>query len=198
MATLRRPALQRLRDRAVSFATSLQGVRDRLASALTELAIHYSPNLIVAEQRGGVQDLVAGTGVRAGARAPDGLLLDSHAGRETRLFDLRRGVQHALLLFPGIPASSSVVSSLERLARSVAARHATTVKSHLVVPPHAGGPSDPGAAAVWQDPQGRLHERYGARRPMVYLIRPDGYIGFRGSAADPSPLLRHLAGYLKC
>jgi hypothetical protein len=36
-----------------------------------------------------------------------------------------------------------------------------------------------GEDAVFTDPSGLLTDRYGAMNGAIYLIRPDGYIGFR-------------------
>jgi 3-(3-hydroxy-phenyl)propionate hydroxylase len=38
------------------------------------------------------------------------------------------------------------------------------------------------------DERGAAHERYGADPGAIYLIRPDGYIGFRGAETDTEPL----------
>ena len=40
---------------------------------------------------------------------------------------------------------------------------------------------------------GAAHEKYGAAHGAIYLIRPDGYIAFRGGANDGEALLADLA-----
>lgn len=42
------------------------------------------------------------------------------------------------------------------------------------------------------DPDHEAHRLYGAATEALYLVRPDGYIGFRGHPATPEPLLQHL------
>lgn len=37
-----------------------------------------------------------------------------------------------------------------------------------------------------------MHREFGATRPQLLLIRPDDFIGFRGSAARADALDRHL------
>ena len=37
--------------------------------------------------------------------------------------------------------------------------------------------------AVVSDDEGELHQRYGAHSHCIYLIRPDGYIGYRSQPA---------------
>jgi hypothetical protein len=38
------------------------------------------------------------------------------------------------------------------------------------------------------DPRGELHHRYGARSACLYVVRPDGYIGFRSQPPDAEAL----------
>ena len=43
------------------------------------------------------------------------------------------------------------------------------------------------------DANAQLHERYGARGDCIYLIRPDGYVGYRAQPADPQRFVEYLA-----
>jgi hypothetical protein len=54
--------------------------------------------------------------------------------------------------------------------------------------PPAGLP----AHAVLLDPARDAHARDGADRSVLYLVRPDGYVGFRSRPALARPLLDHL------
>jgi hypothetical protein len=38
-----------------------------------------------------------------------------------------------------------------------------------------------------------LHKTYGARGECLYLIRPDGYVGYRGQPADQQKFADYLA-----
>ena len=71
------------------------------------------------------------------------------------------------------------------IASTAEARYGHAAKSWLVVhgddAPAAGG--DGGAAEVLLDPEGAAHRRYGARVDCLYLVRPDGYVGFRAQPA---------------
>ncbi|MBV9849494.1 MAG: hypothetical protein JO250_07385 [Armatimonadetes bacterium] len=42
-------------------------------------------------------------------------------------------------------------------------------------------------------PDHALHDRYAAQSPCLYLIRPDGYIGYRARPPDGDALLQYLA-----
>ena len=46
--------------------------------------------------------------------------------------------------------------------------------------------------AFVKDTAATVHHRYGAGVPSVYVIRPDGYIGFRGLGSDPLPVLEYF------
>jgi SAM-dependent methyltransferase len=41
-----------------------------------------------------------------------------------------------------------------------------------------------GKGEILLDPKGELHHRYGARDACLYVVRPDGYIGFRSQPPD--------------
>jgi hypothetical protein len=43
------------------------------------------------------------------------------------------------------------------------------------------------------DPECELHQTYGAGAESLYLIRPDGYIGFRSQPVEKEPLLQYLS-----
>jgi hypothetical protein len=42
------------------------------------------------------------------------------------------------------------------------------------------------------DGSGSLHELYGASAESLYLVRPDGYVGFRGQPAEAESLIEYL------
>ena len=42
------------------------------------------------------------------------------------------------------------------------------------------------------DPEAQLHHLYGARNACLYLLRPDGYVGFRSQPAEFASLQEYL------
>lgn len=131
--------------------------------------------------------------LRAGFEARDAkpLLVD---GELLSFFDLLRGTHHTLLLVPGsgVPGRA-VFSALEQLAAMVTDAYGTHVRSFLLLPPDtAERASNDGPAVVIHDPEGALNRRYGASGGRIYLIRPDGYIGFRGEPDRHTDLMEHL------
>ena len=53
---------------------------------------------------------------------------------------------------------------------------------------NATGPS----AGVLLDPNGALHRTYGAEDEALFLVRPDGYVGYRARPADATRLREYL------
>jgi 2-polyprenyl-6-methoxyphenol hydroxylase-like FAD-dependent oxidoreductase len=129
-----------------------------------------------------------GKGPRAGDRAPDGQLGDS-AGAPTSLFDLFRTPQFRLLVFQGYRCPVDA-RQLTDTAEQIAA-----AGSGLILPIVIAG-NEVGSAdiAALHDPKHFTHKVYGAEGACLYLVRPDGYVGFRSSLADLPALLEYLHG----
>jgi len=134
------------------------------------------------------------SGFHAGAEARDArpLVLD---GASLTLFDLLRGTHHTLLLLPGKGTSShglpsALSAQLDDLARS----HGGRVRVFVALPEGGvDGFPDRGPVMIVRDMEGELHRRYGATEGRMYLIRPDGYIGFRGNLSHFEALKTYLS-----
>jgi hypothetical protein len=109
-----------------------------------------------------------------------------------RLFDLFRGTHSTLLLFDGPAATGAGHERLAATARQVRAALGDDVRVHVVVPGDRRpvGLDDVG---VLLDPHRDAHGRYAAAAESLYLVRPDGYVGFRSQPAAARPVLDHLA-----
>jgi hypothetical protein len=105
-----------------------------------------------------------------------------HDGSGARLFDLLRGSRHVLLLFPGGQANGALAEAASELE----VRYGELVRTLVVTRDSASGPHALG------DPRGELQRRYHAAQPCVYLVRPDGYIGFAAHPPDAGFLEEHL------
>lgn len=53
-----------------------------------------------------------------------------------------------------------------------------------------------GACTVLLDSQGTLHRRLGAQTTTLYLLRPDGYIGYRSQPAQTESLYHYMIDVL--
>ncbi len=204
---LRHPIAVGLRNQLMSFVTNLDIVRERVGRTISMIEVAYRDSPIVAQDRTSVlranvlssteteqpslADWAAfGDGPSPGDRAADLPLGDK------RLFDLFRTGKHVALLFDGAAATAAGYENLGRIAHMLRSRWGSLIDAHVVVP-QASKP----AALEWDgsvifDTDGAAHKRYGARSECLYLVRPDGYVGYRNQPADGQALGRWLESIL--
>jgi 2-polyprenyl-6-methoxyphenol hydroxylase-like FAD-dependent oxidoreductase len=127
-------------------------------------------------------------GPKAGDRAPDGQLLDP-SGQPTSLFARFRTPDFRLLIFQGRRHEADT-RALVAIGRRVRAATAGLVTPTVITSDHTTTPGDD--VYVLNDPGQRTHVSYGATTPSLYLIRPDGYVGFRCHAVDEAELVDFL------
>jgi len=134
-------------------------------------------------------------GPHAGAQALDAgpLLVD---GRSLTLFELLRGTRHSLLLFFGSERGRSADAPLAPLAARIAEKYGSLVNLFIVVDGSERVQDLPRGSACVGDAEGALHRRYGAEPGCLYLIRPDGYIGYRHRRASLDALEEYLPSVL--
>jgi hypothetical protein len=144
-------------------------VKETMAERLAEVGIDYRKSDWV-ENRG----LGA---VRAGDRAPDVVLYDRVDGVERRVFDLLRTPGFVLLVFEGyeeIPTGQGLLSDFPGKTYRIR-RPGCEMK-----------------AGTLEDRDCLARKVYGAgEEGLLMLIRPDGYVGFRGESVEA------LRGYLE-
>jgi 2-polyprenyl-6-methoxyphenol hydroxylase-like FAD-dependent oxidoreductase len=202
---LRKPVPRAIRDRAVQLLTAFESIRHRMQKRMAMLTVDYRESPIVGEDRAGFfqsegpGDAIRGmrrwrdfgAGPEPGDRALDALLADGSS-----LFDVFHGTEHVLLLFAGARPDESTYRRLTAIGEQVASHPGAPVRIHPVVhsdtPPSmlAGDPT--WSDELILDPTGEVHHRYGARADGLYLIRPDGYVGFRAQPARMDGLADHL------
>ena len=145
----------------------------RIARFVSQTGIRYRHSVLSTEAHGAGR--LPRHAPHAGDRAPDVEL-----GYTRRISDLLRGPQHTLLLFGG--RSTALIERFSELAREVGARYGDLVKPVVLRLPNAQPPRGE------IDDNGTAHDRYGADPGAIYLVRPDGYIGFRGAETDTEVL----------
>lgn len=117
-------------------------------------------------------DLAALSGPAIGDRAPDAVLADG-----SPLYGLTRHTGFTLLAMPGTDPGDH--SGTDRILQSIQDRYAAVLDCH-----------DLGASPS-------LDKYYGRNREdCLYLVRPDGYIGFRCLASEAGRLEEHLGEFL--
>jgi len=213
VVTLRNPVGQALRNQLAGFLSSLEVVQHRLTRAVSGLVVNYRRSPIVAEYRAGLLDTVMGDAAAAetprvsdwrdfgaapaaGDHAPDGPVFPPGGDASARLFELLRTPRHTLLLFDGRAATAAGYRNLAEIARRVRDRYRDLVVAHIVVPRDAPPQGLAWDGSVLLDPEGDLHHRYGAGSESLYLIRPDGYVGYRSQPADGERFFPYLDSIL--
>ena len=131
-------------------------------------------------------------GPRAGDRAPDGPSIRAASREKTSLFQEFRGTSFSLLLFDGTARTETGYANLLEIARRVQRLPGNPVKAHLIVGADSAPEGLDREGSVLLDGSGSLHELYGASAESLYLVRPDGYVGFRGQPAEVGPLIEYL------
>ena len=205
MITLRNPIARSLRNHLAEHLINLEIVQERMQRSMSMLSLSYRDSPIVEQYRQSLAHANVrtsdttenpsirhwrefGKGPAAGDRAPDVTYDDN----ESRLFKLLRGTKHTMLLFDGAAATAEGYESLMAIAKQVAQQYGEHVKTHIIVPSKTRPKELEDAESVILDVDGDLHEAYGAGAECLYLVRPDGYIGFRCQPADVDHVTDHL------
>ncbi|KAJ3049126.1 hypothetical protein HK102_012556, partial [Quaeritorhiza haematococci] len=100
--------------------------------------------------------------------------------------------RHVLLVFQGTKPESGAFR-VDFLAEEYIAPHlAGRIRPILVEPrvPIEDSPAWMGERLP--DPANTLHRRFGAEGACLYLVRPDGFIGFRARPLDPMAFRDYL------
>ncbi|HEY1261745.1 MAG TPA: FAD-dependent monooxygenase [Stellaceae bacterium] len=164
----------RTRAASESYGREQGGAPDRLAD--TQIRVSYRGTEWVRDDAPGRDPAVPAAGDRA---ADAGGLARYGVGFPLRLFDILRGAEHVLIAhFTGADAAQKL-SDLAALASSL-----RSSRLRVAAVTAAALPDQPGIA-VLHDRARTFAAAYGAQ-DLSFLVRPDGYIGWRGlSLRDP-------------
>jgi 2-polyprenyl-6-methoxyphenol hydroxylase-like FAD-dependent oxidoreductase len=207
VVTLRNPVAREVRNRLAGFLSSLEMVQRRMLAQASEVAIDYRASPIVDEHRAPVARATVGKRVGEGPTLSDWMDFGGapHPGdrapevrvdETTSTHALLRHTKSTLLLFDGAAATPEGYANLADIARRVRERWGAHVEPIIVVPRGERPRELPEGERVVLDAGKGLHRRYGAGSECLYLVRPDGYVGFRSQPAAWKPLEEHLASLL--
>lgn len=205
----RHPVSRQLRKRAAALLGHFEVVQQRIARRLVELDLSYQQSSIVEEYHmpllGSclhVADkeipttaacLEFGAAPKAGQRAPDLLLQGPDGSPGRRLFELLQGTSHKLFLFIGANPTTDSDRAFAAVCELVSKQYQQSIEVHVVVPRGFHPEKLPWQSSLLLDTNSALHRHYGVLFGGMYLIRPDGYIGFRSQ-----PILEELfSAYLR-
>jgi hypothetical protein len=129
------------------------------------------------------------TGPGPGKRVPDIPMPDT----KESILDFVATSEHTLLLFDGSAETDEGYANLGAIGRDVRSRYGDQIRVLVVIPRAELPKSLDWDGQVVIDPDLELHDHFGARSESLYLIRPDGYVGYRSQPADAE----HLGSYLE-
>jgi 2-polyprenyl-6-methoxyphenol hydroxylase-like FAD-dependent oxidoreductase len=172
--------VRRARRHALRLLGRLNPVQQRLSEAFGEHLVHYRDSRLVF-QRWRESPARAWSDLASPGPRPGELMRDAYLERRdgpVALRHLLRGPGHHLLLFAADTTDPAALAAWRSAARTaMAGRGEALVITRGHLPP---GP----AAGIAADLRSEAHNRYGVRRPSLYIVRPDKYIGYRGDSVD--------------
>jgi hypothetical protein len=144
---------------------------------MAEIGIHYRRSSAVAGK--------TGHALHAGDRAPDCKLFDGISDDPMLLLDRLHKPLHQLLFFAGNSRQDAIDFDAQR--KLLANQYSQVMEILLVIHDKSYAIPD-----VLFDPDGEAHTLYEAQPTGIILIRPDGYIGFRGGGNHIEALHQYL------
>ena len=183
-----------LRNQLMPVLSGLSPAQHSMSREAAEVDVGYRKSPIVHEHHGGHRKPARFVGgPRAGDRAPDAGPLRRPDGTEGRLFELFRHGAHTLLLLAGERDDARVWERVADVARSAQDEFGEHVRPFLITAEGAGGDAE----TALLDVDGDVHHRYHAHGASLFLVRPDGYLGFVGRPPDADSLRAHLGRILR-
>jgi pentachlorophenol monooxygenase len=147
-----------------------------------QLLVNYRDSPLVGDGDGGV-----GRGPRPGDRAPDCRGLRRAAvNHPLRLFELLADPDHTLLLYADDAGQLPAFAEIEDLVTVASGGRAKTYVITATPDPRVPG------SPVIVDAAGEFRTAYAATGGSGYLVRPDGYLGFRADPLSTAALRGHL------
>lgn len=172
IVTLKNSFLCKLRNFLLNQILRFPRIQKAFAMQITELSIQYKNNLLVDD------GLKTQSGPKAGTR-----FLDVKFEGDQRLMDFVRGAHFCLLAF----VTEREIETLLKFKEAISKRYAGLIQWILI--------GKEGDFSQWMDQKivgesaGKILKHYSMG---VYLIRPDKYIGYRGSVGELEKLGKYL------
>jgi 2-polyprenyl-6-methoxyphenol hydroxylase-like FAD-dependent oxidoreductase len=171
---------RRARRHALRLLSQLNTVQQRFSNAIGEHLVNYRDSALVSEHWSYLPPRAWSSGTDTGPEAGE-IVRDAYLESRSGLVALRhllRALGHHLILFAADETDPRTLAAWKVEAEQVMAGHGQTLiitRGHLPTAP---------ADRVFADVRSEAHNRYGVRRPSLYLIRPDKYIGHRNDDID--------------
>ncbi len=197
------PAWIALRDLAAGALGRFEPMQALLSSSFSATAYHYRDSPIVAQYGQPPLDylraVLGGTphpniGQHQSywqAPSPGDWAVDAEGLRRsdssvTTLHALMANdLRSVVLILAGGQATAADTERLLRFAAQIDREHGQLFEPHVVTLSQVPG--------TLHDTRGELHARYGAAYECLFLIRPDGFVGFCSQPAEGKPFKEYLA-----
>lgn len=150
----------------VRVATRLSVVRHLLFEMFSQIWIRYPASPIVADA------LPNRSGPKAGERTPYAMFEQQAQAHD--LYDLLKDTKHHLLLFEGLHSTFDIQLREQELTNLVMV-YRVAFQVHLI-----------------RKEERILHQCFHAQQAVLFLIRPDGHIAYRGPADNLNSLREYL------
>ena len=191
LVTIRNPISQQIRNHLMPIIANAEVIHERALKILSMVGLNYRSSRIVGEHREKIEKSLShpiedvpawldfSHGPNPGDRAPDGDLKTSNESESSRLFEQFRGFTHNIVVFAGLHDTSHTAQEIMAVVEQLQDRYASFAHVHLIVSKEnlSGFSSMQDTALV--DEFKTLHHQYGAAHSCLYLVRPDGYVGYR-------------------
>lgn len=164
-----------------------------------QLRIQYRASQFI-ENQGKPEGFHSGPVVKAGVRLPGGQVLPTHARAEVKnaisLYDHFDPCQYQLLVLTGPEITDALCHELRELLGVIAPvrdQIAPVIVSNELADTRLGDMD----ATLFADPTLEYHYTCGALHGAVYVVRPDGYIGFAGHPVRADAVATYLKKVMK-
>lgn len=193
---VRNRILRGARDSFLKLVTGSDAMGRRLVRRASQLDVNYRHSPLVGAGPGGMARGVVGP--LPGDRMPDARLTYPDGVMNQRLQGLLQAPRHQLLVHLPDAVEHGALVTVYALADRVLSEYGRLLSMVVVVPP----PVDPVLkelrdynVPVLVDRQGEFRRRYGAGG--LWLMRPDGHLGWRGRVDSGDYLLEYLKAYFR-
>ncbi len=196
VAAMQNPIGTVIRNHLLPIVASLGVVQHTMVDSIEEVNVHYRDSDWVEDHV--TSGLPSSTrspfnrGPHAGDRAPDVIVTHADSGSPMRLFNLFYGPHYTLLAFVTPETIQEEIEHFDETIKLARERLGQYLRCAYIggrkMPAHLAGEEQ-----LYLDARLTAHKLYGvAQSQALYLIRPDGYIGFRSMPFDGEALRRYL------
>ncbi|ACK70929.1 monooxygenase FAD-binding [Gloeothece citriformis PCC 7424] len=182
VATVGNPLAQSLRNVMMSVGMKLKPIAIRGANTLAEVNISYRHSPIVADYYHRFLANLHPNRVQGGDRAPDGLLYQ-RSGQSVRIFELLDYKQYSLLLYIDQPITKDIFQNWVNRVKASQKTDSKRIKVYWIFSKQELTENLEVNDSIFIASDESIFSQY-YQGSCLYLIRPDGYVGFCSSLSQ--------------